>query len=73
MAASTFATKDEKAREATPADFQAVLDIEPHGYLGFDYLPATYSSLVEGPGVKGYIYEKNEAVVSVCVGCLSSE
>ena len=69
MAASTVATEDEKARAATPTDFQAVLDIEPHGYLGFDYLPATYSSLVEGPGVKGYVYEKNGAVVSVFEGC----
>ena len=63
MAHSTATNKDENAREATREDFQAVLDIEPHGYDGIDYLPATYSSLVEGPAVKGYVYEKNGKVV----------
>ncbi|XP_076453740.1 histidine N-acetyltransferase-like [Babylonia areolata] len=55
--------KDETLREATVEDYQAVLDIEPEGYQGRDYLPATFRSLVEGQGVKGYVYLKQGRVV----------
>ncbi|XP_076453576.1 histidine N-acetyltransferase-like isoform X2 [Babylonia areolata] len=47
--------RDETLREATVEDYQAVLDIEPEGYQGHDYLPATFRSLVEGHEVKGYV------------------
>ncbi|XP_076443772.1 histidine N-acetyltransferase-like [Babylonia areolata] len=55
--------KDETLREATVEDYQAVLDLETGGYDGLDYLPATFRSLVEGQGVKGYVYLKQGKVV----------
>ncbi|XP_025087091.1 histidine N-acetyltransferase-like isoform X2 [Pomacea canaliculata] len=55
---------DEELCIASLADRQSVVAIADDVHSGTDYLPATYPSLVEGPGVRGYIYKKGGKAIA---------
>ncbi|XP_025087087.1 histidine N-acetyltransferase-like [Pomacea canaliculata] len=55
---------DEEVCVASLADRDSVVAIADDVYSGLDYLPATYPSLVEGPGVRGYLYKKGGKTIS---------
>ncbi|XP_025085443.1 probable N-acetyltransferase 16 [Pomacea canaliculata] len=55
---------DEEVCVASLADRDSVVAIDDDVYSGLDYLPATYPSLVEGPGVRGYLYKKGGRIVA---------
>ncbi|XP_025087085.1 histidine N-acetyltransferase-like [Pomacea canaliculata] len=54
---------DEELCIASLADRDSVVAIADDVHSGADYLPATYPSLVQGPGVRGYIYKKGGKTV----------
>ncbi|XP_025087078.1 histidine N-acetyltransferase-like isoform X2 [Pomacea canaliculata] len=54
---------DEEVCAASLADRDSVVAIADDVYSGLDNLPDTYPSLVEGPGVRGYLYKKGGRTV----------
>ncbi|KAK7493567.1 hypothetical protein BaRGS_00015079 [Batillaria attramentaria] len=54
---------DEELAVAQLSDYQAVLDIDHDVFRGTDRLRYHYPSYIHGPGLKGFIYKKEEKVV----------
>nr|KAG5704327.1 hypothetical protein BaRGS_012636 [Batillaria attramentaria] len=55
---------DEELAVAQLSDYQAVLDIDHDVFRGTDRLRYHYPSYIHGPGLKGFIYKKEEKVVA---------
>ncbi|XP_025087081.1 histidine N-acetyltransferase-like isoform X4 [Pomacea canaliculata] len=55
---------DEEVCVASLADRDSVVAIDDDVYSGLDNLPDTYPSLVEGPGVRGYLYKKGGRTIA---------
>ena len=52
-------------REATPADYKAVMDINRNVYYGLDYLPVWYHIFLQSPDCHCFVYELNGKIVSI--------
>ena len=57
-------SEGEELSVATVEDLQGVLDMCGDVYNGIDYLPYAFPRLVDGPGVRAFVYKHHCEMVS---------
>ncbi|KAK7479574.1 hypothetical protein BaRGS_00029211 [Batillaria attramentaria] len=55
---------DEHLCLATLNDYDAVMAIDRNVYSGLDYLPSSYTAIVQNRGTSAFVYRKGKRVVS---------
>ena len=53
-----------KVRKAISSDYDSILDINRDVYEGFDYLPASFHTLLHNPDVRMFVTECEGQIVS---------
>ena len=53
-------------RRAKSEDYEPILDINRDVYEGFDYLPASFHTLLHNPDVHMFVTEREGKIVSNC-------